>query len=359
MVVLEANGGFLTECRKFPGLLVALTSPERAARGTALGEIMGETLHQGSVYEATVKVIPFLVKVLDHPNADRAELLALLYHYACAASEYYTQCEAALKEDDTDEDARVVVDTVNAVKAGLPTFTRLLEGPNESLREQATLLAAFGDRVAVRESLGAMIVRDTSARVRAVALQSLLALDGAEIRDAERFFDHPDAMTRLVAAICAGKRFGPKAHGAVDVLLAAFEGPENVRNAYEQLPFVDGDALADIVLAIGAIRSDKARGALSHLASRLDTVSALDAITYARGPFALAFGNGERPYATDFVVALETVARSRKFYEFVNCSDVLEDWNLPRGAAALAALAAEVKAAQDPEAIMHAKMHED
>src|SRR5262249_23423811 len=112
-------------------------------------------------------------------------------------------------------------------------------------------------------------------------------------------------------------------------------------------------------LAIGSIRDEKARALVGELVPRLDTMTQLHSLTYARGLLSLVFGNGERPFAKDFVTVLEAISQSRKFYGFVNCNDVLDDWNLPRPPAALAALAAEVKAEPDPEAAMHAKMHSD
>jgi hypothetical protein len=355
----EVSGCYSEEVENFPKLLVALTSNEPAVRAAALGRIESETLHQGSVYEATALVLPFLVKLLDHPRADRAALLQFAYHVGCSASAYVEWARESLEEgEDEESDARAVVETYGAVCAGWPSFRRFLSDASDNVREVATLLAAFAARADAREALGAIARQDASTRIRAIALQSLLALDGAESREAEPFLDQPDGLIRMVAAVAAGNRFGPAAPAkAVDVLLNCFETPDAATHkAYNALPFVGDEALADIVLALGCIRNERARAQLSALAKRIDEMSELTAITYGRGLLALALGDGERPYAADFVTALEAIAQSRKFYGFVNCNDVLDAWNLPRGSEALSAFVREVKAASDPEAAMHRKM---
>ena len=81
-------------------------------------------------------------------------------------------------------------------------------------------------------------------------------------------------------------------------------------------------------------------------------------IRYARGLFALCFGNGDKPYAACFPEILATVARSQRFFEYVNCNEVLDAWNLPHSAEQLRALAELVAAAPDPEEAMYQKMHD-
>jgi hypothetical protein len=69
-------------------------------------------------------------------------------------------------------------------------------------------------------------------------------------------------------------------------------------------------------------------------------------------------GNRELPYAANFLLARETIARSKKFYEWANCNDVLDDWNLPRQQEDLLKLIEGVRNSPSPEQTMFERMHE-
>jgi hypothetical protein len=352
----NVHGCWSEKVKAFPALLQAMTSPERAVRHVAFGEIQGECEHQGSTYEATARVVPFLVRLLEHENADRKDILDFIYQVGCASSGYVEQVQE-LEEDDVE---RIAIEgTYQAVRAGWPSFARLLDDPDPVLRERAILLAAFADRDRVKDAIARAAEHDPEVRLRGVAIQTLLALDGAEPAEALPFLDHPDPVLRLVTATCACKRFGPDAPArSVDVLRECFEQWETLRGRYEELPFVNEHMLADLSIAVGSIRNDQARAMGPALAASLDTVDAFSSIRYARGLFALCFGNGDKPYAACFPEILATVARSQRFFEYVNCNEVLDAWNLPHSAEQLRALAELVAAAPDPEEAMYQKMHE-
>ena len=81
-------------------------------------------------------------------------------------------------------------------------------------------------------------------------------------------------------------------------------------------------------------------------------------MTYGRGLLALAFGSGERPFAKRFVEILDVLARSELFWSMGDdASEVLARWRLPRARAELHRLLADLKAAPQPEAWLHAHMH--
>ena len=61
-----------------PRLLRALASPEREERQTALKELFACLLHQGSVYEATARAVPFLFELLVDPATPERNWLAFL-----------------------------------------------------------------------------------------------------------------------------------------------------------------------------------------------------------------------------------------------------------------------------------------
>jgi len=62
-----------------PALLHALLAPEREDREFALAILIQEVCHQGCVFEASARIVPFLFRILEVPDApDRGAIAALL-----------------------------------------------------------------------------------------------------------------------------------------------------------------------------------------------------------------------------------------------------------------------------------------
>src|SRR5437762_5191955 len=61
-----------------PGQLRALVSGDERACGQALYELWGNIHHQGSVYEATVYAVPFLVAIAVEPGSEVREDVLIL-----------------------------------------------------------------------------------------------------------------------------------------------------------------------------------------------------------------------------------------------------------------------------------------
>ena len=95
----------------FAHYLRALVAEVPAVRRAALSRIASETLHQGTIYVATARVIPFVMRLLDHP---RASVGALLDYLEAVTSQAHAYREQALEWDEDSDDRVAVLDTLAA-----------------------------------------------------------------------------------------------------------------------------------------------------------------------------------------------------------------------------------------------------
>lgn len=71
------------EASDFPALLLATFSNDEKDREFAIHLLFGTIWHQGTVYEASVYAVPFLLKVLESPDTPDKTIIAILL--ACLA----------------------------------------------------------------------------------------------------------------------------------------------------------------------------------------------------------------------------------------------------------------------------------
>jgi antitoxin component YwqK of YwqJK toxin-antitoxin module len=353
--------GCYRRAAEFPRYVRTLISAEPAARKAARGKISSEILHQGSVYEATARVLPFLIRILDHPSGDREALLNLIYAAVSSAAEYVQEAKDAPPVSEGEDDWRFAI--LGAMEALQANWRRLLPDLNAAdvkiAGKTIALLRYANCSEELTEAFLAVFNSDAVPEIRAIAANALLSQENVSQQEAPPFLEDAEPLIRVVAAITAAHKWGPECPPrAVDVLKEAFAGSEELGGAYRSLPFTNAQLEADACLALGCIRNDAARAFLPTLRAHIDDVSSLNSITYGRGLLAMVFGNGELPYAPDFLLVLEAIAHSKKFYEWVNCNDVLDDWSLPRPHKDLLALIEEVRAAPDPQQAMYERMHE-
>ena len=127
-----------------------------------------------------------------------------------------------------------------------------------------------------------------------------------------------------------------------------------------ELPFADGHVLAYLALAAGSVGQPDARSLAQALCERIDEVDGALRDHVRPGP-ARARVRRRRAAVREALRRdpRHARARSKQFWVFdVNAHEVLAKWNLPRIARrTLRTLVAELKAASDPEAVMHARFH--
>jgi hypothetical protein len=161
-----------------PGLLRDLADGSDEALSTLYGNIW----HQGTVYEATGHAVPFLVRILDLPDADPGAVLGLLASIAEGTS-YHAVHRRLLPRSRRDSDEVVeqmeaeldhVAAAVRAVAAGLPVYLRLLAThPDEDTRAAAAhLIGTLGTGDGAAGGLLRAASGDPGELVRAAAVLS-------------------------------------------------------------------------------------------------------------------------------------------------------------------------------------------
>ena len=72
-----------------PDQLRALASHDSSARDAALEELFGNIHHQGTVFSATTRALPFLINLLAEPSVPDRKMVALLVAHIIAGRGYY------------------------------------------------------------------------------------------------------------------------------------------------------------------------------------------------------------------------------------------------------------------------------
>lgn len=351
----------------FNSYLRALVHPESRVRYYASGRIYGECLHQGSVYESTARVMPFLVDLLGHPDADVEDLLDTVHDLAFGAYQWLGETREAIDLAEEGEDLSWTVSilgTVEAVGQNWHKLWKLMDGDDEDQRLKVLSMSAIPP---ASESIKQTVVefaknRDESPRMRACAVEALSNMEGVGPDDLLPYADDPSPLVQATAAIEMGLTFGPDSPDeTIDALATALDRRAGIADDYHELPFVHEHLLARLGMAVGSIGSkgnERARKLAVPLCERIDDVDGASAPTLGRGLLALVLGRGELPFGGDFLHVLKTLVDSKKFNAFnVNAAEVLESWNLPRYPDELRPFIAQIESAEDPQAALHEHMH--
>jgi len=352
----ETSGCFDENVEEFPRLLRGLASTDELIRQYCLGAIDYEIEHQGSTYPATARVIPWLAKLLSHRDVDRPKLLAMIQCAGQNAAPYVGQ----VQEMDADDPERFAIEgTYRAVGAAWQTIFAVFPHASPAERRTILVLAKFAPEEDAKANIIEVARHDSDAGMRACAIDSLTSIEGYDLADVTPCLTDKDALVRAATAIAIALSKGPDTpREVVATLREAVHAYTDIAARWHELPYTDGHVLAYLALATGSVRSSDARSLAQALCERIDEVDGRSAVTYGQGLLALALGDGERPFAKRFVEILDTLATSKQFWVFnVNAHEVLEKWSLPRSKDDLVKLVAEAKAAPDPEAWLHAKMH--
>jgi antitoxin component YwqK of YwqJK toxin-antitoxin module len=350
----DTSGCFDDYVDDFPRLLRGLASPDPLVRRYCIGAIDHEIEHQGSTYPATARAIPWLAKLLSHRDVDRPRLLATIQHAGENTAPYVEEVRE-LAADNPDRFA--IEGTHAAVGAAWLHVFACFASATPAERRTILVLAKFAPEA--RHDVLEVARSDADAGLRACAIDTLTALAGYDLTDVMPCLNDKDPLVRAATAIAVALSKGPDApREVVAALREAVHAYKEIAARWLELPYTDGHVLAYLALATGSVRSADARSLVQALCERIEEVDGRSAVTYGQGLLALAFGEGDRPFAKRFVEIVETLATSKQFWAFnVNAHEVLDKWNLPRSQDQLVALVAELKTQADPEAWMHAKMH--
>jgi hypothetical protein len=152
----------------FPGWIRDLASDDRETRQQALEELWEFSNHQGSIYEVTPYVIPFLIELLQAETVqDKVEILAMMVSIT-------TPCRRDVAQSWYGGNER---QTLLNVKEGIPVYVDLLNHPTPLARQLAfELIVAIKGELwdqAVQEPLQAAVAREADPQVKAEMVTSL------------------------------------------------------------------------------------------------------------------------------------------------------------------------------------------
>lgn len=276
-----------------PGLLRALADPDQ--REGALWALYGNVFHQGTRYEATPHVVPFLVELIDAGVA-RVDLLDYVRHLVAgsfslrspglwcdgrtlhrwdAGAVPVAEAPADLGYDQT---PALLADVWRRAADALPTWLRLLDDADAAIRGRAAvLLALFADEARVADALRARLAAEPVGSVRADLCFALARVDAATVA---RHLADRDPVCRFVAAASALDQ-----PGAVDVVVSGLVGVEGFDAVCAR-----GDDPAPAVAAAALLRAAPSEriAAVPAIIAALEQAAGFDVVPLVRALFSAA-----------------------------------------------------------------------
>ena len=189
-----------------------LTSRVALVRRNAIDKLIASICHQGSVYSATARAVPFLIEVAGGPSVpDRAAVLELL-RFIADGSEVRDEDDGA-----TSKHPAWLDELRRALRDGADVYLRLLDDDDVEVRTQAinvlTSLPALRDRSAPR--LREAVANDASETVRAAAIVAIAQVSNSDYAETNAqlvraFETDPCVACRASAAIFTLPRLRPE-----------------------------------------------------------------------------------------------------------------------------------------------------
>ncbi|MEU5877594.1 HEAT repeat domain-containing protein [Spirillospora sp. NPDC047279] len=375
-----------------PGRLRGLLGSDDE-RQEALGALYGNIFHQGTRYEAAAHAVPFLLALLADPaTPERADLPYLLVALAIGFDESHLPDPVDIEgwrgelrrmraadpaEKDREFDAWVAaapdeaerrsrewsrspngfredlwfaegaLASYDAVRAGTPVFLDLLGRDDPGLRAGgAYALAWFPEEAAVSvPALRALAEAETVAPVAANAMVALGLLgDGDAVPLLRERLAGDDPLPRWGAAIALA-RLGHTDPGVVGVLASAAAAPPEQDDGL-QVAFHESDLRGYASEALAAMR-DPAPEAVSAVLEGLARTSEISAFPITAAALRMTFGEPGAAPAPAFAeltgpqreTVMALAGLDEKTWHWVNFTEIVEAWGLPRDRAAFRAYA--------------------
>lgn len=234
-----------------PELLRALLSTDDEIRGRAWEALYGNVVHQGTVWEATPHVVPFLIEILEaREGPDPARVLRYLAALAGGTGDEGDEGDDGSMYDDAPDLLRhrgAPGLTRAAVGRGLDVYREHLRSPDAGCRTEAANLLAMIPVETSAELLQAYRA-ETDEVARAAMLWSLRVAPSDE-QDVPDALSSPSALVRLVAALSMLRR--DPSDRALAVIAEALSDPASVPR-YSELPMACSRVELDIAHHIGA-----------------------------------------------------------------------------------------------------------
>lgn len=225
-----------------PGLLRSLISTEPTTRDQAWGVLYGNVIHQGTVWQVTPHVVPFLLEILEGGGPDPHRVLRYLAALVEGDGDGTViddpELEAADAEPELARHARAPHRTREAVLRGVGIYRRYLASTDARCRAQtARLLAFLSPDADVLDALADRYGVETDEVARGATLWSIRLVTRREPRPRPGLGDpleSPSLLLRLVESLT--KLLDPEPPtGALEVIAAVLANPSSVPR-YDELP---------------------------------------------------------------------------------------------------------------------------
>ncbi len=326
-----------------PDCLRALVSQDPDAQVAAKWELYGNLWHQGTIYEATIHALPWLIKLIGADNVDRSWLVTYIAHLAMGTSYKAQHADLDFIDASTSayqEQMALELDWVNAARAavvaGAPTFETLLSDPEPEVRAAALHLFS-----AIPEVLPAKAVRaltqDIDPMVRATAVLTLVfgpeSMAQASRDAAELALIDISAAVRWAGAYVLA--FHPDLNPrVVELLLDGLHANDVIQETMNGSPFVDDGIDSMSAQALASIGPEDAPGAVNELMTQIQRAHPVQALTLVSTLLYLVFGNSEAPHVAQMnpqqLRALGSVVAADPAWQLNgNTWTVLSQWGLP------------------------------
>jgi len=336
-----------------PQLCAKAERSKRTVRDQVMWELWGNVFHQGTVWEVTPHVVPFLVEIVrEGPAEVRAFAIRYLHHLAVGypqdmfptliePSAYFRLADEPDSEPDNDLSATKMCTFARAcyraVEAALPTLAACASDADDRVA-----LAAISTLASFRSS--APITREVAAaatgRRLAAVLVALAQLEPARTRAlAAPLLDAGDREIAIHAAVADVLAGGDDAR-ALALLVAPLEDLTETRSAF-------ADTLGTLVArTLARVPESNVDAVVTALATTLETSNPMTNLATTEVLLRLVFRDQRAP-----AVASELTARQRTAVAaiaahgafqladstFGNYTGLLAQRGLPRDAAALTA----------------------
>ncbi len=263
-----------------PGLLRAIAGSDEAGRNEAWSALHGNVLHQGTVWQATPHVVPFLVELLAADIPERERLVTYLGLLASEGSGgVAVEVPSTTDMDEEEREMRVRHgsagrDTRAAVLRGLEVYGKEVEHHVVAVRVAGCfLLGKLGPAAATVARWVEPLLHDADDRVAASAVLALgdLAVAAPALRASlDPTVRDPRPLVRLATAIALAHAGETATAEVVETISAVLRDPTPVAAGYAELPWRWLNVETDLARLAGTLEVDAGAGLVQPLLDLLD-----------------------------------------------------------------------------------------
>ena len=334
-----------------PDMLRALTSPDKKVRDKVHYDLYGNLYHQGTVYSATSRAVPFLIEMLQYEAVeDKDWILDYLADLSYGRSYHDVHQHLSFYDDKRDDlefqamvkDELADVDFVYmAIEKGVPVYTDLLDHDIPKIRySSAFLLADMSRFIKSDDSLiqkFKTLVHKESSFIGKVSFIYAYGAYEADLEFLNQFLSPGnDEIIQFAAADliirCHEQNSSP---AVVEQMIYFLNNYQNIEKLYNEIPWLKGSILSRICTAfsyLGERGKDYVEELLPFLAvldaySSLEFLGSLLYIIFEDESIDLSKTFGELSTLQQKV--LDLLPRYENLWKFANVRDILKPYNLP------------------------------